>query len=226
MLVYELENVCFSYREQQAIDDLSLTIEQGERIALLGPNGSGKSSLLRILAGLSFAQQGRVQAFGQGLDEATLSRAENNYAFRQRVGMVFQNADVQLFNATVLDEVAFGPLQLGWDNEQVLSRVDDMLIRFGIDKLKERAPYRLSGGEKKRLALASVLVMEPEVLLLDEPLAALDPSSQDRMLAFLAEQKGSGRTLIIATHDRDNLPSIADRTIVLERGRLVADDRI
>lgn len=220
--VYRLTDVHYAYRNQPALAGLSLCIQPGQRIALLGANGSGKSTLLRLLDALYFASGGELQAFGVALDEGRFADAAFNYAFRRRVGLVFQNPDVQLFNATVLDEIAFGPLQLGWPKDEILAQVEAMLERFGIAALKDRAPHRLSGGEKKRVALASVLIMAPEVLLLDEPTASLDPESQAEVIRFLIESRATGRTIVTATHDLDIVEDIADYCFVLAGGRVVA----
>ena len=136
--------------------------------------------------------------------------------------MIFQNPDVQLFNATVFDEVAFGPMQLGWSKTEILSKVDAVLQEMEILPLKDRAPHRLSGGEKKRVALASVLVLDPDVLLMDEPTAALDPKSQGHMIDFLFGCAGK-KTVITSTHNLEIISEIADRCIVLANGRITAD---
>ncbi|BEV71645.1 MULTISPECIES: energy-coupling factor ABC transporter ATP-binding protein [unclassified Paludibacterium] len=217
-----LEDVHYAYHDIGALHGLSLSIPAGQRVALLGANGSGKSTLLRLLDGLYFPDQGRISAFGEPLTEAVLRDEAVSHAFRRRVGLVFQNPDVQLFNPTVMDELAFGPLQLGWAPAQIHARIDEMLTRFAITHLRHRAPHRLSGGEKKRVALASVLMTEPEVLLLDEPNAGLDPASQDDMLHFLRESKGQGRTLVMATHELESVAEIADHCLVLHQGRLEA----
>jgi cobalt/nickel transport system ATP-binding protein len=221
--VFELNAVSYAYQRHQALDDLSLRIARGQRIALLGANGSGKSTLLRLMDALYFAGAGEVKAFGETLSEHAFEDEKRNYAFRRRVGFVFQNPDVQLFNPTVFDEVAFGPLQLGWERERILAAVDAMLARFAISHLKDRAPHRLSGGEKKRVALASVLILDPEVLLLDEPTAALDPESQGEVIRFLIESRGTPRTIVTATHDLDIVEDIADYAFVLDKGKLVAE---
>jgi len=200
-----------------------MSIPAGLRVALLGANGSGKSTLLRILDGLYFPESGRVRFQGEALTESRFGDDEFAHAYRRRVGMVFQNPDVQLFNATVFDEVAFGPLQLGWPARDVPARVMDALERFRLSDLKDRVPQRLSGGEKKRVALASVLVMDPEVLLLDEPTDALDPRSQSQVIDLLMGWADGSRSVITATHHLGILEEIADRCFVLDRGRLVAD---
>lgn len=220
---FELTDVTYRYRRQPALNGLSLRIPRGSRVALLGANGSGKSTLLRLLDALCFPFDGELKAFGHVLSEAALADDAVNFAFRQRVGLVFQNPDVQLFNPTVLDEMAFGPLQLGWEKARILASVDNLLARFAIGHLKDRAPHRLSGGEKKRVALASVLILEPDVLLLDEPTAALDPASQSEVIRFLIESRGSGRTIVTATHDLDIVEDIADYVFVLADGRVAAE---
>ena len=219
---FDVEDVYYAYQDTPALRGLSLTVEQGERIALLGANGSGKSTLLRLLDALYFADRGRISAFGEPLSEERMQDDEIAYAFRRRVGFVFQNPDVQLFNPTVFDEIAFGPLQLGWRKDDIRARVAKSLEEFSIAHLKDRPPHRLSGGEKKRVALASVLILDPQVLLLDEPTAGLDPQSTSELIDFLVRCRGSGRTVITATHDLDIVEDISDRCVVLQSGRVAA----
>ncbi len=141
----------------------------------------------------------------------------------RRVGLVFQNPDVQLFNPTVFDEVAFGPLQMGWPRAEILERVHWTLEWIGAEHLKDRAPYRLSGGEKKRVAIASVIVLDPDVLLLDEPTESLDPRSQSQVIELLESWNNGQKTIITATHQLEILSEIAERAVVLEDGAVVAD---
>ena len=218
---FELTGVTFRYPEATALEGVSLRIAPGECVAVLGANGSGKSTLLRVLGGLCFPSQGSIRFFGEPLTEAALAHGPQALAFRRRVGIVFQNPDVQLFNATVFDEVAFGPLQMGWRKPEILERVHLALNELGIEHLKDRPPHRLSGGEKKRVALASVLVLDPDVLLLDEPTAALDPQSQGQIIDFLFGCLGK-KTIVATTHSLEVAQEIADRCIVLENGRLAA----
>jgi cobalt/nickel transport system ATP-binding protein len=223
MTLFELTGVTYRYRQIVALDAVTVTIAEGSRVALLGANGSGKSTLLRLLDGLYFADGGEVRFQGDLLTEERFASDTFAYAFRRRVGLVFQNPDVQLFNPTVFDEVAFGPLQLGWPRSEVRDRVAGALDTLDIAHLKDRVPQRLSAGEKKRVALASVLVMDPEVLLLDEPTAALDPRSQSQVIDLLVAWGGAGRSVVMATHDLGPLEDIADRCLVLDAGRLVTD---
>jgi cobalt/nickel transport system ATP-binding protein len=208
-----------------ALNGLSLRLEAGRRIALLGANGSGKSTLLRLLDALYFPAAGSISAFGEALSEENFRDEAFAMRFRRRVGFVFQNADVQLFNPTVFDEIAFGPLQLRWEKDQICARVADMLEFMGLAHLKDRPPHRLSGGEKKRVALAAVLITDPEVLLLDEPTAGLDPESQSQVIDLLVGWGGGTKTVVTATHDLDIVTDIADDCYVLQAGQVAAHEQ-
>lgn len=223
MNAFEADHVCFAYRGVPALKELSLEIKRGERVALIGANGSGKSTLLRLLAGLAFAERGQVRFFGEPVTGERLNDEEFFFQFRRRVGVLFQNPDLQLFNANVFDEVAFGPLQLRIPREQIRVLVEETLERMGIADLRDRAPHRLSQGEKKRVALASVLVLDPEVLLLDEPTAALDPRSETQMIELLGSWANGRKTVVTATHDLQTLEGIADRCYVLQEGRVAGE---
>jgi len=222
MMLFELERLTYRYEGVTAVDDLSIAIPEGSRIALLGANGSGKSTVLRLLDGLIFGQSGATRFRGEALTEDRLQDDAFNLSFRRTVGMIFQNPDVQLFNPTVFDEVAFGPLQLRLPKDEIRDRVDAILDRLRIGHLKHRIPHRLSGGEKKRVALASVLVLDPAVLLLDEPTASLDPRSQSEVIDLLVDWAGGAKSVITATHDLGDLEDIADLCLVLDRGQVVA----
>lgn len=220
-MLFEVQNVSYAYNDVPALNGVTLAIEQGQRIAILGANGSGKSTLLRLLDALYFPDAGTIAFDGETLAEARLQDEEFVYLFRRRVAFVFQNPDTQLFCPTVFDEVAFGPLQLRWPRDEIRQRVAATLDWLEISHLKDRAPHRLSGGEKKRVALASVLVLDPEVLLLDEPTAALDPQSQSQVVDFLVGWSGT-KTVITATHDLDIVEDIADYCYVFGNGQVVA----
>ena len=221
--VFALHDVTYRYGlGQTALDGVTLAVPTGRRIAVLGANGSGKSTLLRLLDGLYFPERGSVAAFGEPLTEERLADERFAQDFRRRVALVFQNPDVQLFNPTVFDEIAFGPLQLRWPKDEIRRQVRAMLDLLEIAHLRDRAPHQLSGGEKKRVALASVLVLDPEVLLLDEPTAALDPRSQSQVVDLLIGWGDGAKTTITATHDLDIVTSIADWCLVFGEGRLVA----
>jgi cobalt/nickel transport system ATP-binding protein len=200
--VFEVRNVSYAYDDSQiALENADLTVQRGESLVILGANGSGKSTLLKLLDGLYFPSQGEIEAFGEPLTEDRLRDDSVNFAFRRRVGLVFQDTDVQLFCASVLDEVAFAPLQLGFDHDEVRRRVDEALAALRIEKLLDRAPHRLSGGEKRRVALASLLSLNPDVWLLDEPTIGLDPRSQSWLVDFILGLRQQNKTVITATHD-------------------------
>ena len=223
--VFTIEKISFAYPGRPAcLEEVSFTVQPGERLALLGANGSGKSTLLHLLDGLYFPTAGRISAFGTGLSEGTLERPPFGPRFRQEVGFLFQQSDAQLFCAGVEEELAFAPLQLRWAREEIRTRIDDTLALLEIAHLRDRAPQTLSAGEQKRVALASLLVVNPSVLLLDEPTAGLDPRSQSLLLELLEALHGAGMTLITATHDLTLVPHLADRALVLsEEHRQVAD---
>jgi cobalt/nickel transport system ATP-binding protein len=221
--VFDLRDVGYTYAGRQpALDGVNLTIWPGERIVLLGANGSGKSTLLKLLDGIVGPTHGSIRALG--LNIAAVSAGEDGFRFHREVGLVFQDPDIQLFSATVLDDVAFGPLQLGLSRDEVKDRCDEAMAEMGIAHLADRAPFELSGGEKKRAAIASVLSLRPEVVLLDEPTASLDPRTKWVLVDLVQRLAAAGRTLIVATHELDIVPLIADRVVVLsEEGRVVAD---
>jgi cobalt/nickel transport system ATP-binding protein len=221
-LIFEARGLGFRYAEAEALADVSLVIEERQRIALLGANGSGKSTLLRLLNGLCFPSAGSILFQGRELTDEALAEEGFAHRFRRSVALVFQNPDVQLFNPTVYDEIAFAPLQMRMPKEEIQAAVGAMLELFGIAHLKDRAPHRLSGGEKKRVALASALVIDPEVLILDEPTASLDPESQSGIIEFLIDCQGK-KTVITSTHNLEIVEEIADYCFVLKQGRLVAE---
>jgi cobalt/nickel transport system ATP-binding protein len=222
---FVLSGVGHEYRAgATALAAIDLSIGCGQHVAIVGANGSGKSTLLKMLDGLVFPTSGEIVAFGASLTEEALEDPAFRQDFRSRVGFVFQEADVQLFCSDVRDELAFGPLQLGLSEDEVGDRVRDVAQQLRIEKLLDRAPYSLSGGEKKRVAIASIITMQPHVLLLDEPTNALDPRSQVWLLDVLEDWKHEGRTVVMATHDLSAAAEAADRLVVLsEDHTLVAD---
>ena len=190
----------------------------------MGANGCGKSTLLKILDGLLFPNEGSYRAFGEWVTEDNLEDEQFSMGFRSRIGFIFQNSDAQVFSPTVREEIAFGPLQLGWSREKIDRRIGDVLEMLEIAGLAERAPFQLSGGEKKRVAIASVLVMNPDVLLFDEPTAALDPRTQAWLVELMLELNRAGKTIVMATHDLDILDVVADRCVVFTEDHRVASE--
>lgn len=213
-LVFQLDKVSYSYLGRYpALKDVDLRIRRGEQIAVLGANGCGKSTLLKILDGLYRPASGRIAAFGEDVTDIADDpiRAQR---FHRRVGLVFQDADVQLFSPTVWDDVAFGPLQMGWTPEEVRRRVQEALRIMDVERLADRAPFELSGGEKKRVAIATVLAVDPDVLLLDEPTANLDPRSKAVLVDLIAGLSRLGKTVVTTTHELEIVRLIADRIVV------------
>ncbi len=217
--VFRVENISYTYKDgKNALDSVSLNVSGGESLTVIGANGSGKSTFLYVLDGLLEPQEGVVRAFGKSLKDG---RAE----FRQRVSLLFQNPQVQLFSLSVWDEICFGPLQIGLSLEETERRASDILDLLSISHLKESGPWRLSGGEMKKVALGACLSMNPDVILLDEPTTGLDPRSQLELIDLIIGLREAGKTIITATHDLGIIEDISDRTIVFgEDHRIILED--
>jgi len=226
--LYELKDVSYSYLDKYtALKDVSIKIEENESIVLLGANGSGKSTLLLLLAGLVFPGKGSVNFAQDMLTEEKLSDSSFRKMFRSRVGIVFQNPDIQLFNSNVSDEIMFGLSQLDMCGKEASNRLESSLEAMGIAHLRDRHPQYLSIGEKKRVAIASVLAMEPDIFLLDEPTAGLDPRTTRHFIETISMLSQKGKTIITATQDIHIVPEIAGRAVVLsEEKRIVRDGNI
>ncbi|MDD2927774.1 MAG: ABC transporter ATP-binding protein [Candidatus Omnitrophica bacterium] len=222
-LIFSLRAVRFSYlKKYPALGGLDMDIARGQRIAILGANGSGKSTLLQLLDGLIFPDAGSVEAFGRRLDETALNNADFSRCFRSRVGLVFQNPDTQLFCPTVKEDILFGPLQLGLDKAKMNRRVDEVINSLGIGDLLERSPHQLSVGEKRKVSIATVLAIDPDVLLLDEPTAGLDPQTSRHIMDIIIEANNKGKTVITATHDLHIVEEIASLAYILNREKKIA----
>lgn len=216
-MIIELRNVSFKYEKgaEPVFTDLDLKVEEGTCLAVTGDNGSGKTTLFRIINGLSFPDKGEYLYKGTVINQTYLKDNACAKRFHKEIGYLFQNPDTMLFNSGVYDEVAFGPRQIGLKDEEVDERVKDCLRLFGIENLAGKVPYHLSGGQKKWVALASVIALNPEVLVLDEPFAGLDSKKEAWLVDFLRELKAAGKTLIIATHKKDIIKDLADETLML-----------
>lgn len=206
----EFRGFCFAYEDRPTLRNVDLRIDRGDSVVLMGYNGSGKSTLIKAINGLVFAQRGEYRFDGQLVDERSMRDPIFAKRLHQRVGFIFQDSDAQLFCADVEDEIAFGPRQMGLAEDEVARRVDDVIGLLGLEELRYRAPYKLSGGEKKKVAIACILSMNPDVYCFDEPLNGLDIRTRDWLLGFLEELKRSGKTLIIATHDQSLADALAD----------------
>ncbi|WP_258361190.1 energy-coupling factor ABC transporter ATP-binding protein [Moorella sulfitireducens] len=213
--IIQADNLKYKYPDgRQALNGVTFRITHGESVGIVGANGAGKSTLLMHLAGVLFPDEGEIRIGEVPLTRKTLP------LIRQRVGMVFQDPDDQLFMTTVYDDVAFGPRNYKLPEEEVEKRVISSLDTVGILHLKDRPPYKLSGGEKRAAAIATVLAMNPDILVMDEPTSSLDPKSRRRLITLL---QGFTHTKIIATHDLDMVFELCERTIVLKDGRVITD---
>ncbi|WP_286905499.1 energy-coupling factor ABC transporter ATP-binding protein [Clostridium sp. UBA1652] len=221
-----LEDVSFKYKNKVALNKIDINIEEGESIAIIGPNGSGKSTLLKLLNGIIFASQGKYFFDETEISEERIKDNKFSKSFHKKIGFVFQNSDTQLFCSTVFEEIAFGPIQMGLSNEDIEKRVNGCLKMLNIEKVKDEHPYNLSGGEKKRVAIASVLALNPEVLVLDEPMNGIDPKGKKFLKELLIMLNKSGKTIICATHDFEYVEGIFKRGIVFsENHNIIRDDR-
>ena len=221
--LFECRDVHYSYQGRfPALSGIDISIAKGERIALVGANGSGKSTLLNLLDGLLFPDSGTVTYLHRELTEAAFLEEKFSMAFRRSVGLVFQNPDVQLFCPTVREEIAFGPLQLGNDEATVRARMAEMVDMLNIAHLLDRSPHQLSVGEKRKVAFAAVLAVDPEVLLLDEPTAGLDPQTSTHLIEMLSTAAASEKTIVTATHDLHIIEDIADKVYVFGQDRRLA----
>jgi len=217
--ILETEKLIFSYLDgTKALDSLSVRIPAGRKIAVMGRNGAGKSTLFLHFNGINRPDSGQIKYRGQPLQYGAAQIKE----LRKRVGLVFQDPDNQLFSASVYQDVSFGPLNLGWPEAVAKAKVAEALQRVGAWKLRDKPVHFLSYGEKKRVALAGVLAMEPDVLVLDEPTSGLDPATAKDLLALLDELNGTGTTIIISSHNIDEVYAWADGVYILEQGKLIA----
>jgi len=218
-MIIEVRDLRYRYAPKlEALAGISLGIEAGEKVAFLGANGAGKSTLFLHLNGLLRPTAGTVLYRGRELKYDKRSLAK----LRQRVGVVLQDPDAQLFSASIEEDISFGPINLGLPDAEVVSRVDGAIQRTGLEDLRHRPVHGLSLGEKKRVAIAGVLAMDPSILVLDEPTAFLDPEAKGRVISLLDEVNEEGATVIIATHDVDLACAWADRVFVLSKGRLIS----
>lgn len=221
-----LENVSFSYLEgtpmsQAALRNVSLEIEDGELVGIIGPTGSGKSTLVQHFNGLLKPDSGKVYVDGVDL---TLKDTQLR-PIRQKVGMVFQYPEHQLFGETVLEDVGFGPQNIGLSDDEVVQRVQEALAYVGLDfaSIKDQSPFELSGGQKRRVAIAGVLAMRPSVLILDEPTAGLDPEGREEILAEIRQLHNDGITVVLVTHSMEDVARLASRLIVMDQGAVALD---
>lgn len=220
----EIKNVTYSYLDIIALNNINLEIKPGEAVALMGANGCGKSTLLKLINGIISPERGSYRFNGEEITHKKLQDNKFSKQLHQRIGFVFQNSDTQLFCSSVFEEIAFGPRQMGLDELEVTKRVKDCLKLLNIENFENRIPYHLSGGEKRKVAIACVLSLNPDVLVLDEPMNGLDPKTQRWLVEFLVKLNKAGKTLIISTHNLELVHEISTRAILFnEEHTIVAD---
>lgn len=214
-IIFKLSDIYFSYLGKfPALCGIDIQIKQGQRIGIIGANGSGKSTCLQLLDGLIFADKGLLNFCGQELSEKNFNDPKFSREFRRKVGFVFQNPDVQLFCPTVKEDIVFGPLQLGFVRSEIQKRLEKLILILGIANLLDRSPNQLSIGEKRKVALASTLIIDPDILILDEPTAGLDPLTTRHIIDLLIDENIAGKTIITTTHDLHIVEEIADMVYV------------
>jgi cobalt/nickel transport system ATP-binding protein len=212
-IIISINDIKFSYPTGiTAINGITLNITQGERVALLGPNGSGKSTLILLIAGLLTPNSGDIKVFDEKTSSKTFQKT------RSRIGIVFQDPDDQLFTPSVIEDIEYGPKNLNIPDKDVKTQSTYILEKMGIQHLKTRPPHRLSFGEKKKVSLATALILKPDLLLLDEPTANLDLASRRKLIDTINELNKEGTTIIISTHDAEAIPELADRIIIINNG--------
>ncbi len=220
--ILEVSHLSYLYgTDQEALKDVSVSMEKGEKIAVIGSNGAGKSTFFLNLNGVLTPHEGTVSYRGRVI---TKSKKDLNY-LRKNVGIVFQDADNQIIASTVFQEVSFGPMNLKLTKEEVTERVREALSYMNITRMRDRAPHYLSGGEKKRVSIADIIAMKPEVIIFDEPTASLDPMNASMLEEVLKKLEQEGRTILISTHDIDFAYRWAERILVFEGGRIIADGK-
>jgi cobalt/nickel transport system ATP-binding protein len=222
-IVFELNDACFSYLGKfPALDAVDIDIHAGEKICVIGANGSGKSTLLHLLDGLIFADRGFFSFCGKELNEESFNDAAFSRNFRRKVGFVFQNPDVQLFCPSAKEDIVFGPLQLGLAKNEIQKRLEKLITTLGIQDLLDRPPNQLSIGEKRKVALASTLIIGPDILILDEPTAGLDPATTRHIIDLLIDENMAGKTIISSTHDLHIVEEISDLVYVFGADKKIA----
>jgi cobalt/nickel transport system ATP-binding protein len=220
MNIIEAKDITYNYPDgTEALKNVNFDVEKGKIVALLGPNGAGKSTLFLHFNGILRPTSGQISVEGENLDYSK----DGLMKVRQKVGIVFQNPDDQLFAPTVVEDVAFGPLNMGLSPEEVEKKVSDSLEKVGMNGFKNKPPHHLSGGQKKRVAIAGILAMDPQIMVLDEPTSGLDPKGASQILKLLYKLNEEGISIIISTHDVDLVPLYADKIFIISNGEIIKE---
>ena len=215
----ETKNLSFTYHDgTQALRNVNIQIKKGEKIAIMGPNGAGKSTLFSHFNGLSEPTSGHVEVDGEKL----IFERDELLKVRQKVGIVFQDPNDQLFAPTVKEDVAFGPMNMGLDYDEVERRIKESLEMVGMSGFEDKTPHHLSGGQQKRVAIAGIVAMRPDIMILDEPTAGLDPEGVDKVLDILNNLNKEGMSIVISSHDIEMVNEFADKIFVLYDGEIIA----
>lgn len=218
MKVIETKDITYEYPDgTKALETVNFMAEEGKIVALLGPNGAGKSTLFLHFNGILRPSSGTVAIDGENINY----NKKELMKIRQKVGIVFQNPDDQLFAPTVVEDVAFGPMNMGLPKDEVESRVKEALLRVGMDGFEKKPPHHLSGGQKKRVAIAGILAMKPKIMVLDEPTSGLDPKGASQILRLLYQLNTEGMTIVISTHDVDLVPIYASKVYIISEGKII-----
>lgn len=221
----DIKEVFYSYENKiSALNNINFHVKEGEAIALIGVNGSGKSTLMKLINGLVSPSRGSYFFLGEEITYKKLQNESFSKGFHKRIGFVFQNSEVQLFCSNVYDEIAFGPRQMGMKEEEVEKRVNDTLKLLKIEELAERQPYHLSGGEKKKVSIAAVVVLNPEVYIFDEPMNGLDPKTKRFLRDFMITINKAGKTIICSTHDFEYVKDVFKRAVVFSKEHTIVRD--
>ena len=216
----ETKNLSYTYHDgTQALKNVNIKIRKGEKIAIMGPNGAGKSTLFSHFNGLNEPTSGHVEIDG----EKIIFERDELIKVRQKVGIVFQDPNDQLFAPTVKEDVAFGPMNLGLDYDEVEKRIRESLEMVGMSGFEEKTPHHLSGGQQKRVAIAGIIAMRPDIMILDEPTAGLDPEGVDKVLDILNKLNTEGISIVISSHDIEMVNQFADKIFVLHDGEIIAE---
>ena len=214
-----IKNLSYTYPDgTHALKNVNMEILKGQKVAIMGPNGAGKSTLFSHFNGLTEPKSGYLEIDGKKMEYDKKTLLE----IRQKVGIVFQDPNDQLFAPTVKEDVAFGPMNLGLSYEEVEKRVDEALTLVGMEKFKDKTPHHLSGGQQKRVAIAGIIAMKPEIMILDEPTAGLDPQGVDKVLDILNNLNKEGMTIVISSHDIEMVNGFAEKIFVLNEGEILA----
>ena len=213
----QVKDLSFAYEKKPVLKNISVSVSRGEKVAIMGSNGAGKSTFFLNLNGVLWRDSGEILLDGKRIEKKNITE------LRKRVGFVFQDADSQMIAATVKTEISFGPMNLKLGREEVVRRVEAAISYMSLEELQDRPPHYLSGGEKKRVSIADIIAMKPELIIFDEPMAALDPVNAQNVEKILQKLHEDGKTLLVATHDVDFAYRFADRILVFAGGSLIAD---